>query len=44
VAFAPVPVYVTIENPAVVFALTVEVMEPEVFEEPAPFPFQHQAT
>ena len=44
VAVVPSPVQVTIENPALAFALTLEVMEPCVLvtvDEPAS---QHQAT
>jgi hypothetical protein len=41
---ADAPVYVTIENPEVVFTLTVEVMLPAVLEEPAPLAFQFHAT
>ena len=39
-----VPVYVTILNPAVVFALTVEVIEPSLLDEPVPPAFQDQPT
>ena len=36
----PLAVNLTILNPAVVFAETVEVISPSEFDEPAPFPFQ----
>jgi len=46
VAFAPVPVYVTTLNPAVVLALTVEVIVPTVLLPAVTVPpaFQFQAT
>ena len=44
VALAPVPVYVTTENPAVVFALTDEVIDPEVLLTAVPPAFHCQET
>jgi len=44
VALAPVPVYVTTENPAVVFALTDDVIVPAVLLTAVPPAFQFQAT
>jgi len=44
VAVDPVPVCVTILNPAVVLAETVDVILPSVFEEPAPLPRQFYDT
>ena len=38
------PVHLTIENPAVVFADTVDVIEPSELDEPDPPAFQFQAT
>ena len=45
VVWLPVPVYLTILKPAVVFAETVEDVAPSEFAEPAELPaFQFQAT
>ena len=44
VALAPVPVQDTILNPLVVLAETVELIEPTVLAEPAPFAFQFHDT
>ena len=40
----PVPVYLTIENPAVVLTDTVDAIVPSLFAEPAPPAFQHHVT